>query len=70
MFGLIAGLFIGVALAFLLDYLDYSLRTPEDVEELVSQAPLGIVGTINMASPLVAASRTFQLGELLGICTR
>jgi len=50
-FGLLVGLFLGLGLAFLLDYLDYSLRTPEDVEQLVGQAPLGIVGMIGVDSP-------------------
>lgn len=45
-FGSLAGLFLGLTLAFLLDYLDYSLRMPEDLEELVGQAPLGVVAKI------------------------
>ncbi len=51
LFGLLAGLLVGVALAFGLDYLDYSLRTPEDVERLLGQAPLGLLGVIGVDSP-------------------
>ncbi len=46
--GLAAGLLLGLALAFLLDYLDNSLHSPEDVELLLGQAPLGIVGLIGI----------------------
>jgi len=49
--GLLAGLLLGLALAFGLDYLDYSLRTPEDVERLLGQAPLGLLGVIGVDSP-------------------
>jgi capsular polysaccharide biosynthesis protein len=42
--GLVSGLLIGLALAFLLDYLDYSLRTAEDLEQLMGQAPLCVIG--------------------------
>jgi len=46
LFGLASGLLVGLVLAFLLDYLDYSVRTPEELEELVGQFPLGVVGNI------------------------
>jgi capsular exopolysaccharide synthesis family protein len=59
-FGLLVGLFLGLGLAFLLDYLDYSLRTPEDVEQSVGQAPLGIVGEIGVDSP---AQRRLPFGR-------
>ena len=51
LFGLLAGLLVGVALAFGLNYLDYSLRTPEDVERLLGQVPLGLLGVIGVDSP-------------------
>lgn len=43
----VLGLVIGAALAFLLEYLDDSLRTPEDIERFVG---LPLVGTIPIAS--------------------
>jgi capsular exopolysaccharide synthesis family protein len=46
LFGLAGGLLVGLILAFLLDYLDYSLHTAEDLERLVGQAPLSVVGDI------------------------
>jgi len=45
-FGTAAGVAIGLLLAFLLDYLDYSLRSPEDVEAATGQLPLAVIGMI------------------------
>jgi non-specific protein-tyrosine kinase len=42
-FGTMAGLVIGLLLAFLLDYMDYSVRSPEDVETLTGQMPLAVI---------------------------
>ena len=47
MLGIILGLFGGVGLAFFLEYLDNTVKLPEDVEERFGQPVLGIV-------PLVA----------------
>jgi capsular exopolysaccharide synthesis family protein len=41
--GLIAGLLAGVGLAFLLSYVDNSIRTPEDVQRNLRLASLGVV---------------------------
>jgi non-specific protein-tyrosine kinase len=46
-FGVLAGLVLGLLLALLLDYLDYSVHTPEELEELVGYAPLGIVSKVD-----------------------
>jgi capsular polysaccharide biosynthesis protein len=43
----ILGLVIGAVLAFLLEYLDDTLKTPDDVERFVS---LPLIGSIPMAS--------------------
>ncbi len=49
--GLFAGLLLGLGLAFLLEFLDNSFHTPEDVEYTLGQAPLGLVGLIGVDSP-------------------
>lgn len=41
--GLILGLASGVGLAFLQEYLDNTLKTPDDVEQLLSLASLGVL---------------------------
>jgi succinoglycan biosynthesis transport protein ExoP len=41
------GLFLGVGVAFLLDYLDTKMRTPEHVERAVSLNTLGVVPDLN-----------------------
>ena len=41
--GLIIGLFGGVGLAFFLEYLDNTIKSPEDVEKKLGRAVLGIV---------------------------
>jgi len=43
LFGAIAGLLLGVGTAFLLDYLDTKMSTPEHVERAVSLNTLGVV---------------------------
>lgn len=43
MMSLFAGIAIGVALAFLLEYLDRSLRTPEQVERVLKLPSLGVI---------------------------
>jgi capsular exopolysaccharide synthesis family protein len=50
-FGVLAGLVLGLLLALLLDYLDYSVHTPEELEELVGYAPLGIVSKMDALAP-------------------
>jgi capsular exopolysaccharide synthesis family protein len=43
MIGAVMGLFMGVAIAFFLDYLDNTFRTPEDVEKHLGLAVLGVI---------------------------
>jgi len=45
--GAVLGLFMGVAAAFFLDYLDNTFRTPEDVEKYLSLAVLGVIPKIS-----------------------
>ncbi len=43
MVGAMFGLFLGVAAVFFLDYLDNTIRTPEDVEKFLGLSVLGVV---------------------------
>jgi capsular exopolysaccharide synthesis family protein len=43
-FGALAGVVIGLLVAFLIEYLDYSVRSPEDVETTTGQMPLAVIG--------------------------
>ncbi len=46
LFALAASLGLGVGLAFLLEYLDYTIKTPEELDALYGMATLGVVGII------------------------
>jgi capsular exopolysaccharide synthesis family protein len=41
--GAVFGMFLGVAAAFFLDYLDNTFRTPEDIEKYLGLAVLGVI---------------------------
>jgi capsular exopolysaccharide synthesis family protein len=41
--GAVFGLFLGIAAAFFLDYLDNTFRTPEDIEKYLGLAVLGVI---------------------------
>ncbi len=43
--GFVAGAGIGVALAFLLEYIDYTIRTPEELDTVYGLSTLGVIGT-------------------------
>jgi capsular exopolysaccharide synthesis family protein len=43
---LIASLGLGVGLAFLLEYLDYTVKTPEELDAVYGMATLGVIGVI------------------------
>ena len=45
--GFVLGLMVGVGLAFLLEYLDTTIKTEEDVEELLELPIIGLVSPIN-----------------------
>jgi capsular exopolysaccharide synthesis family protein len=47
LFGAIGGLAIGLLVAFLIEYLDYSIRAPEDVETVTGQVPLAVIGLVS-----------------------
>jgi succinoglycan biosynthesis transport protein ExoP len=43
---LVASLGLGVGLAFLLEYLDYTIKTPEELDAVYGMATLGVIGVI------------------------
>lgn len=48
LFALLASLTVGVILAFALEYLDYTVKGPEELEMLMGQPPIGILAdTVN-----------------------
>ena len=49
------GLFLGVGMAFIVEYMDRSIKTTEDVERVVQLPSLGVV-------PLCVRDRTNQPG--------
>lgn len=46
--GLVVGLMIGVGLAFLLEYLDNTIKTEQDIEKLLELPVLGAITTIDI----------------------
>ncbi|MCP3978806.1 MAG: polysaccharide biosynthesis tyrosine autokinase [bacterium] len=46
------GLFLGVAAAFFLDYLDNTFRTPEDIEKYLGLAVLGVIPKVQRSEGL------------------
>lgn len=49
--GLLLGLFGGVALAFLLEYLDDSIKSPEDVENALGLPVVGVIPRLRNTTP-------------------
>lgn len=44
-------LLLGVGLAFLRDYLDYTVHSPEDLEELLGMTPVAAIGVVGETNP-------------------
>ncbi|MDY0940067.1 YveK family protein [Priestia megaterium] len=68
----VVGLMVGVGLSFLLEYLDNTLKTEQDIENLLELPVMGVITTIkdvpkatNVQRPGVTA-RVPQRGETLG----
>ena len=68
----VVGLMVGVGLSFLLEYLDNTLKTEQDIENLLELPVMGVITTIkdvpkatNVQHPDVTA-RVPQRGETLG----
>ena len=61
---LLAGLLAAIGLAFLLEYLDDTIRTPEDVSKRLNLALLGIVPAVRGPSvPLLSEQVSLEFGE-------
>jgi capsular exopolysaccharide synthesis family protein len=58
MIGAVLGMFLGLAAAFFLDYLDNTFRTPEDVEKHLGLAVLGVIPKVGVDDPM--ATRTYK----------
>lgn len=43
LFALLASLLVGVILAFALEYLDYTVKSPDELEVLIGQPPIGVL---------------------------
>ncbi|RBW68895.1 YveK family protein [Bacillus taeanensis] len=54
----VVGLMIGVGLAFLLEYLDNTVKTEQDLEKLLGLPVLGAVGEINVGEGASAPGRS------------
>jgi capsular exopolysaccharide family len=54
--GLFIGLLVGVALALLLEFLDDTLKTPEDVEQKLRQSVLGIIPRLGAKQSVASAA--------------
>ncbi|MGN7385529.1 YveK family protein [Sporosarcina sp. SAFN-015] len=61
----VIGLMIGVGLAFLLEYLDTTVKTEQDVEELLELPILGLVSTI-ADKDMFASKDAGQMGQNKG----
>jgi capsular exopolysaccharide synthesis family protein len=46
----VAGLGLGVAIIFLLEYLDWTIKTPEELDAIYRMSTLGVIGTIKEGS--------------------
>ncbi|MFB3905234.1 MAG: GumC family protein [Acidobacteriota bacterium] len=60
MLGLVIGLLLGVSLAFVVDYFDNTVKTPDDLEQMLALPSLGIIPRI---SELVPPKRKALSGE-------
>lgn len=67
---LVVGLMAGVGLAFLLEYLDNTIKTEQDIETLLNLPVLGAITTINMEGEaketVTKPSTTRNRGESVG----
>jgi capsular exopolysaccharide synthesis family protein len=57
LFALLAGLGIGIGLAFFLEYLDNSVKTPEDVDRFIKLPSLGVIPSLSSLLPAQSRSR-------------
>ncbi|MEK3992351.1 MULTISPECIES: YveK family protein [Robertmurraya] len=65
---LIVGLMIGVGLAFLMEYLDNTIKTEQDIEQTLGLPVLGAIPTIQETVPETSrSSKTRTRGERVGV---
>lgn len=66
--GAIIGLMIGIGLAFLLEYLDNTIKTEQDIEKLLKLPVLGAITTIdeNLEAKMRGTQKGRSRGDLLG----
>jgi capsular exopolysaccharide synthesis family protein len=66
LFAFAASAVVGAALAFGLEYIDYTIRSPEELEQLYGEPPLGVLirlrekGLITLKEPRNASSEAFR----------
>lgn len=60
---IIVGLMAGVGLAFLLEYLDNTIKTEQDIEKHLELPVLGVISTISESEMKSATKRNFQRSE-------
>ncbi|WJE15275.1 Wzz/FepE/Etk N-terminal domain-containing protein [Halobacillus sp. ACCC02827] len=63
---LVVGLMIGVGLAFLLEYLDNTIKTEEDIEDYLGMPVLGVVSTIS-DNDMVGRGRTQKKAQVSSV---
>ena len=62
--GLALGLFLGIGLAFFLDYLDNTIKTPDDVRKVLGAPLLGLIPEVpEAAAVILKAAANSPLGE-------
>jgi capsular polysaccharide biosynthesis protein len=65
---LVVGLMMGVGIAFLLEYLDNTIKTEQDIEQTLGLPVLGAIPTIEETVPQTSrASKTRNRGERVGV---
>ena len=60
MIGAMFGLFLGLGVVFFLDYLDNTLRTPEDVEKYLGLTAIGVVPKISLTEGEALGQRAIK----------
>lgn len=65
---LVVGLMLGVGIAFLLEYLDNTIKTEQDIEQTLGLPVLGAIPTIQETVPETSrSSKTRTRGERVGV---
>ncbi len=61
--GLAIGLILGVTLAFVVDYFDNTVKTPDDLEQILALPSLGIIPQINELMPFRRKALSGAIGK-------